>query len=34
MKELAEKKALDDDMKKKLNAALDEFKELFVAEEK
>ena len=34
LKELAEKKALDDDMKKKLNAALDEFKELFVAEEK
>lgn len=34
LKELAEKKALDDDMKKKLNAALDEFKELFSAEEK
>ncbi|MFZ3071765.1 MAG: F0F1 ATP synthase subunit alpha [Thermodesulfobacteriota bacterium] len=34
LKELADKKALDDDMKKKLNAALNEFKELFVAEEK
>ncbi|MCK5237849.1 MAG: F0F1 ATP synthase subunit alpha [Deltaproteobacteria bacterium] len=32
LKELAEKKAFDDDLKGKINSALDELKELFVAE--